>query len=442
MANKMRWRYGAANPCLVAVDSGTVLEIGDFIYLDTDDGKNAAAQADQSSEAANQRLFAKNFLGIAMQASASGETDAIRVATSGTFEFDCPSATYEIGDLVGVDEASSGTALEDQKVAAVATNDLAIGKVDERKASAATVVLVRIQSQVMKQLVADTQYGDDETLEFGDGDDAQLLWSTADASNHVLVLALDNTSQSMHVTDVGAKATDWALGANTHPTIYVHSNTTPSTDYLRIGGHDGTNTYIDAVGGYLSLASDGTEVIYFDTGGGYWNDDFGCYFGTDGDAKLQWSTADASNETLVLALGNSNQALHITDIGANASDWNLSANTHPNVYIHSNTTPITDYLRIGDHDGTEADLDLVGGTSLALKIGGTEYASLRTTGLSIGTYVAPATAGTDHLTIKSTGTAPAGTGANVGHIYCDYETDDDELFYLSGNGGTATQLTT
>ena len=76
-------------------------------------------------------------------------------------------------------------------------------------------------------------------------------------------------------------------------------------------------------------------------------------------------------------------------------------------------------------------------------IAGTAYAGVNATGLFAGTYVAAGSAaGPDLLTLKSTGTAPSGTGANVGHLYADYETDDDELFYLSGTGGTATQLTT
>ncbi len=63
--------------------------------------------------------------------------------------------------------------------------------------------------------------------------------------------------------------------------------------------------------------------------------------------------------------------------------------------------------------------------------------------LQLGTTVQPgSTVGTDYLSMKSTGTAPTGTGANAGHLYADFETDDDELFFLTGTGGTANQLTT
>ena len=149
MTDKMRWRYGDTNPVIAAVDSATVIEIGDLVYLDTDDAKPASSQADQGSETGNQSLFADNFLGVAMQRSRSGDADPIRVATTGVFEFDCPSSTYELGDLMGTDEASSGTALENQQIATVAAADYAIARVGRRAPVATTNVLVDIRSTVM-----------------------------------------------------------------------------------------------------------------------------------------------------------------------------------------------------------------------------------------------------------------------------------------------------
>ena len=149
MTDKMRWRYGDTNPVIAAVDSTTVIEIGDLVYLDTDDAKPASLQADQGTEADNQALFADNFLGVAMQRSRSGDADPIRVATTGVFEFDCPSSTFELGDLVGVDEASSGTALENQQIASVATANYAIARVARRAPVATTNLLVDIRSTVM-----------------------------------------------------------------------------------------------------------------------------------------------------------------------------------------------------------------------------------------------------------------------------------------------------
>lgn len=149
MTDKMRWRYGDTNPVVAAVDAATVIEIGDLVLQDTDDAKPASSQADQGTEAANQELLADKFLGVAMQRSRSGETAPIRVATTGVFEFDCPSDTFELGNLVGADENVAGNALLNQQVAKVAASASAIGRVAKRQATAATSVLVDIRSTVM-----------------------------------------------------------------------------------------------------------------------------------------------------------------------------------------------------------------------------------------------------------------------------------------------------
>src|SRR4051794_31209557 len=108
MSNTMRWRYGDTCPVQLPVDSATVIEIGDLVYLDTDDAKPASAQADQGTKGTNQQLIHDFFAGVAMQASRSGDTQPIRVATTGVFELDCVSATAEVGDLMGIDENVPG----------------------------------------------------------------------------------------------------------------------------------------------------------------------------------------------------------------------------------------------------------------------------------------------------------------------------------------------
>ena len=149
MSDKMRWRYGDTNPVMAAVDSATVIEIGDLVYLDTDDGKPAASQADQGTKAANQQLFAENFLGVAMQRSRAGDTDPIRVATTGVFEFDCTSGTFELGQHVGLEENAGGDALLNQQVAVVSGSQYAIGRAAKQASSAAASVLIDICSTIM-----------------------------------------------------------------------------------------------------------------------------------------------------------------------------------------------------------------------------------------------------------------------------------------------------
>ena len=148
MANTMRWRYGDTSPVMLPVDATTVIEIGDLVYLEVDDARPASVQADQGTETANQELFHDKFAGVAMQASRNGDTQSIRVATAGVFEFDCLSTAYEVGKLIGVDENAGGTALERQIVTPVATSNLAIGRCAKRVSPAATRVLVDIVSTV------------------------------------------------------------------------------------------------------------------------------------------------------------------------------------------------------------------------------------------------------------------------------------------------------
>lgn len=150
MPSTLRWRYGDTNPVMLPVDSTTVIEIGDLIYLDTDDAKPASSQADGGTLALNQEGLHDKFVGIAMQASASGDTKEIRIATSGVFEMDCAEATFELGALIGAVEIGAGTALEDQKVVTVATANLAIGRCAKRVNPAGTSVLVDIVSTVLK----------------------------------------------------------------------------------------------------------------------------------------------------------------------------------------------------------------------------------------------------------------------------------------------------
>jgi hypothetical protein len=149
MSDKMRWRYGDTNPVVAAVDSGTVIEIGDLLLLNTDDAKPASMQADHQTKDANQQTFAAIFLGVAMQRSRNGETAPIRVATTGVFEFDCASGTFELGDMVGVDENTAGNALLNQQVAKVTAAQNAVGRVAKRQPTAGTSVLIDIRSTIM-----------------------------------------------------------------------------------------------------------------------------------------------------------------------------------------------------------------------------------------------------------------------------------------------------
>lgn len=144
MADVMRWRYGETSPVMLPVQSATAIEIGDLLYWSTDHVLPAASQADQGTKAANQQLFHNNFAGVAMQQSRVGDTAPIRVATAGVFAFDCASATFEVGALVGVNQPSAGPPLSNQIVVGVAAENLAIGRCAKRVHPADVSVLLEI----------------------------------------------------------------------------------------------------------------------------------------------------------------------------------------------------------------------------------------------------------------------------------------------------------
>lgn len=114
-----------------------------------------------SATALSQAYFAKRFAGISSQYYGGEAITSVQLAigvkdgyfranSGGVFDFDCASATFNEGDLVGMAKAS-GNNLENQKVEAVLTQAQAIGKVVQA-ATATTTVRVEIFGQ--KSLVA------------------------------------------------------------------------------------------------------------------------------------------------------------------------------------------------------------------------------------------------------------------------------------------------
>ncbi len=154
MTDKMRWRYGDTNPVVASVARETVIEIGDLLWQDTDNAKPAALLPDSGSETANQAALVHNFLGVAMARSRRGETTPVRVATTGVFELDCPSETFELGDLVGANVGGDHNTPMNQQAVKVGSSALAIGRVAKRQPVATTSVLVDIRSTVMTGGVA------------------------------------------------------------------------------------------------------------------------------------------------------------------------------------------------------------------------------------------------------------------------------------------------
>lgn len=148
---------GSRNQVMAAVDSAEVIVKGNMLRLVTDDVRAISGMSDVGLKLANQQAARDAFIGVAMRASASGQTQPIPVATTGVFEFNTSSATYEVGDLVG--PAGTGTGgnvgVSDDTVEAVTDASAAIGRVYKRGTSI-TRVQVEIFSTIFRSPVDDT----------------------------------------------------------------------------------------------------------------------------------------------------------------------------------------------------------------------------------------------------------------------------------------------
>lgn len=150
-SNEFAPSQGQMEFCFQAPVSATVIYIGDLLFQDPSTRKPEPSSAliDQGSEALNQDAFQQYFLGVAEQQSESGDTAKIRIATRGVKQFDCVSSQYYVGDMLAVDEAASGTALERRKLVVTTDYSKAIARVVEDTAASATRVWARFESTIL-----------------------------------------------------------------------------------------------------------------------------------------------------------------------------------------------------------------------------------------------------------------------------------------------------
>jgi hypothetical protein len=144
MSDKMRWRYGDTNPVVSPVKRETVIEIGDLLWQDDGTAEPASTLGCRPGES-EKESFSKRFLGVAMQRSRAGDTDLIRVATTGVFEFDLSGPVpTQLGDFIG-----PTTELDSQLVSLTHCAERAIGRAAKVRPSPLTAILVDIRSTVM-----------------------------------------------------------------------------------------------------------------------------------------------------------------------------------------------------------------------------------------------------------------------------------------------------
>lgn len=147
MAERTGHLHGEATPRMTkAVASASVINIGELVFEDSGASDVPKAAADitwNTNIGTTQEDFHDQFKGVAAQRSRSGDTDPIRVNTTGVHIFNCASATFAAGDLVGPAK-DTGNALLSDTVVAVATANLAIGRVTKHYTSNTTRVEVEI----------------------------------------------------------------------------------------------------------------------------------------------------------------------------------------------------------------------------------------------------------------------------------------------------------
>lgn len=151
MNSNFRWRWGETNPIIANVASATVIHIGDLLWMDVASKtvKPAGAVTYTGSVTNGQPKFAAAFIGVAMQASPEGSETPIRIATSGTFQFDRFGSDLKLGQLTGVTNGGSGNTLKNQVVTHVGDKTYAIGRVTHVHNVEAGTAYVSIRSTVI-----------------------------------------------------------------------------------------------------------------------------------------------------------------------------------------------------------------------------------------------------------------------------------------------------
>lgn len=210
-----------------AYNGSIAVEIGDLLFHDTDDAKPASSQADQGTEAANQAAFAPRFLGVSVERKlATDAAGTIQVAVDVIRQYDCVSSTFEIGDLVTVDEASSGTALENQLLVKTTDPLLAIGYAIERAGSGVTKIWVRLLSNVLPQTTLGSRWAP-----------TAITAAVAAAGSTVANAAQLGDAAVVHITsDSAAKGVKLPAVAAPAIKIVINDSATAAKLYAESGG--------------------------------------------------------------------------------------------------------------------------------------------------------------------------------------------------------------
>lgn len=111
------------------------------------------------------------------------------------------------------------------------------------------------------------------------------------------------------------------------------------------------------------------------------NDDIPFTLGSSQDAYLEWNT-DQTNDLLMLGLGNTSNALVVTQVADMATDYAHGNQTNPTLFVQSaDATTIADWISLA-HNQTDGVID-VGTGALSLCLAGTEAVEMTSQQLAI-----------------------------------------------------------
>jgi len=146
MANNLNFRSGQVMLQKFRVESTSVIEAGDMVFLDETVVRPASETFWNTDLATTRADFADMFLGIAHEPSADGDDAPVPVDISSTsiYEIDVTASTYDNGVTLAPEEGSSD--LLDQQLAFVATASQAVARAAEYADSMVTRLRVMFAS--------------------------------------------------------------------------------------------------------------------------------------------------------------------------------------------------------------------------------------------------------------------------------------------------------
>lgn len=139
-----RYQGGGLPPVRIPGTVASEIKVGDFVVLASNKASPASTLSDSGTKAQNQEAAHDVLLGTALDGKLANETKDILVQPDGLHRYPCSalSQAYDPGQYFGL--AGTGTAgavgVADQSVEAVATANLAVGRLAKAAASGDTEV--------------------------------------------------------------------------------------------------------------------------------------------------------------------------------------------------------------------------------------------------------------------------------------------------------------